>query len=106
MGAELSQFFWIALTVAALLGIIGLYCLFVSTNMIRIIIGLEVMAKAVVLLLAVVGKITGFTALTQSYIITIIVVEAVVIAVAAGLVVCTFKQQGSLDVRGLRNFNG
>ena len=106
MGAEMSQFFWIALTVAMLLGIIGLYCLLVSTNMMRIIIGLEVMTKAVVLLLAVVGKITGFTALTQSYIITIIVVEAVVIAVAAGIVVCTFKQQGSLDVRGLRKLNG
>ncbi len=38
----------------------------------------------------------------QSYIITLIIIEVVVIAVAAGIIINVAKQTGSLDARNLR----
>ena len=49
---------------------------------------------------------TGQWALAQTFIITVIVIEVVVIAVAAGIVIGAYHRTGSLDVRGLQNLKG
>lgn len=93
-------FFIILLTVTAL------YCILFSRNLIRILIGLELLIKAVTLLIALAGYITGHMALAQTMIITLIVIEVVVIAVAAGIVIGAQRHNQSLDVRTLRNLKG
>ena len=89
-----------------LLFICGAYCLVVTRSMIRAIIGIELLVKAVTLLIIVAGNITGRVALAQSLVITIIVIEVVVAATAAGLALCVFRHTGSLDTRSLNNMKG
>ena len=84
----------------------GAYCLVVTRSMIRAIIGIELLIKAVTLLIIVTGNITGRVALAQSLVITIIVIEVVIAATAAGIALWVFRQTESLDVRNLNNLKG
>lgn len=77
--------------------IIGFYCMVVTRNLIRALIGLEILTKAVTLLLIVAGHVTGRTALSQGFVITLILIEAVILAVAAGIIVNTVQHTDSLD---------
>lgn len=89
-----------------LLLIPGLYCILVSRDLIRILIGVELLMKPVTLLLIVAGYVTGRTGLAESLVITLIVIEVVVVTVAAGIIIGTFKRTGSLDVRELQTMKG
>jgi len=89
-----------------LLFICGIYCLVVTRSMIRAIIGIELLIKAVTLLIILAGHLTGRTALAQSLVITIIIIEVVIAATAAGIALSVFKHANSLDVRSLRNLKG
>ena len=89
-----------------LLFIIGLYCVLVTRNFIRVLIGLEILTKAVTLLIILAGYVSGHVALAQSLAITLIIIEVVVIVVAAGVIIAVYKQNKSLDVTLLRNMKG
>lgn len=89
-----------------MLMIIGLYCIFVSENVIRIIIGIEVLTKAATLAIVLAGYLTGREALAQCLAITLIIVEVAVIAVASGITVGIFRQNGSLDTSELKSLKG
>lgn len=91
---------------AVLLSVSGLYCILVTRNLIRTIIGLELLIKAVTLFLIMVGYVTDRVALAQSIVITIIVIEVVIIAVAAGLSLQVFRHNDDLDVRRLQKLKG
>ena len=77
-----------------------------SRNLVRILIGLELLTKAVTLLIVVAGVATGRVSLSQSLVITLIVVEVVVIAVAAGVVIASYQHTGSLETRALEKLKG
>ena len=89
-----------------LLFIIGFFCITITQNMIRALIGLEILTKAVTLLLVFAGYITNNTSFAQPLVITLIVIEVVVIAVAAGVILNVFRHNKSLDVRNLRTLKG
>ena len=89
-----------------LLLIAGLYCIMVSTNLIRILIGVELIAKALTLLLVAAGHLSGRGGLGEALAITLIVVEVVVIAVAAGVVVGAYRYAQSLSARHLESLKG
>ena len=101
-----GQFVAASLVLVALLLVVGLYCLVVSRNLIRILIGLEILTKAVTLLLALGGYASGRMAQAQSFIVVLIAIEVVVIAVAAGIVIGAHEHQGDLDARQLRQLRG
>ena len=84
----------------------GLYCLLVTRNLIRAIIGLELLIKAVTLLFVVVGYVTNNIAFIQSLVITIIVIEVIVAVVAGGVALRVFRHIDSLDVNRLKNLRG
>lgn len=84
----------------------GLYCILVTRNMIRAIIGIELLIKAVTLLIIVAGYVTGRTAVTQAMVITIIVIEVVIAAIAGGIALRVFRYNNSLDVRELKRLKG
>jgi NADH:ubiquinone oxidoreductase subunit K len=95
--------FWIenlrpVVVTAAVLFTIGLYCILVSRNMIRVLIGMELLTKAVTLLLVLAGAVTGRTGTAQALVITLIVMEVVAITVAAGVVVGAYRQTGDVSV--------
>ena len=106
MSTEAFTLFWPFCLAVIMLFIIGFYCLIVTYNLIRALIGLELLIKAVTLLLVVVGYVNKHIALAQALVITLIVVEVIVIAVAAGIVLGLHRYNNSLDVRNLRNLKG
>jgi NADH-quinone oxidoreductase subunit K len=89
-----------------LLFIAGFYCVIATRSLIRALIGIEILTKAVTLLLVVAGYLTGRTAFSQACVITLITIEAVVLAVAAGLIVNAVQHTDSLDKRKLENLRG
>jgi len=92
----------IFLTTVVLLFIIGFYYLVTTRNLIRILIAVEVLLKGVTLLLIMVGNKNGQIAMAQSMVITIIIIEVVMLAVAAGLILGIFRHTGSLDVNEIK----
>lgn len=84
----------------------GIYCILMTRSIIRAIIGWELLVKAVTLLMAAVGYVTGQTALTQSFIITIVVIEVIVAAIAGGIALCVFRYNDDLDLRKLTKLRG
>jgi multisubunit Na+/H+ antiporter MnhC subunit len=89
-----------------LLFIAGIYCLVVTRNLLRALIGLELLTKGATLLIILAGHVTGRLALTQSLVITLIVIEVVVAVVAAGVILNIFRHHNSLDTKNLRHLKG
>lgn len=89
-----------------LLFAIGSYCLLATHNLIRALIGLEILIKAVTLLVIFCGYKIGNLALAQSLVITIIVIEVVVMTIAVGVVVGIHRHNDSLDARNIRKLKG
>jgi multisubunit Na+/H+ antiporter MnhC subunit len=106
MVSDMPRLFWLFSIGAALVLITGFYCLIVTYNLIRALIGLELLTKSATLLIILAGYITGRTALAQALAITLIVIEVVVIAVAVGIVLCVYKHNKSIDTRLLKNIKG
>ena len=102
----MSQLFWMCSIGGILVFIIGIYCILVTFNLIRAIIGLELLTKSVTLFLILAGYVTGQTGLAQALAITLIVIEVVVIAVAVGVVLCVFRHNRTIDAQLLRNIKG
>ncbi len=95
--------YWIAVV---LLAVTGLYLVLATRNLLRLVIGLEILTKGVTLLLILAGEITGRGALAQSFAITLIVVEVVIVVVAAGIALSVFRHQGTLDTSAVRRLKG
>jgi NADH:ubiquinone oxidoreductase subunit K len=91
---------------AGVLFVAGLYCVLFSRNMLRILLGTELLTKAVTLLLVLAGAVTGRVALAEAMVITLIVLEVVAVAVSAGLVVGVYRHHGATRVRLLTELKG
>ena len=102
----MTQLFWMFSIGAILVFIIGIYCILVTANLIRALIGLELLTKAVTLFLILAGYVTGRTGLAQALAVTLIVIEVVVIAVAIGVILCVFRHNKTIDATVLRNIKG
>lgn len=89
-----------------MLSIIGIYCVLVTRNLMRTLIGIEILVKAVTLLLIVAGYVTNKLALIQVLVITLIVIEVVVVAIMTGVILCIFRHNNSLDSRNLKQLRG
>jgi NADH-quinone oxidoreductase subunit K len=103
MSGDLLTLFWACVVFVIMLWAAGVYCILVTRNMIKVLIGLEILNKGVTLLLIVIGRLTGQEALAQAFVITMIVIEVVVIVVAGGVILSVYRHDESLDVNNLRN---
>ena len=90
----------------SLLVIIGLYTLLMSRNLLRMLIGFEIMAKGVTLAIISAGSVNGKLMLSQTMAITAIVIEVVFIAIALAIVMLAQRQRHSLNVRKLTDLKG
>jgi multisubunit Na+/H+ antiporter MnhC subunit len=100
---ELFRYFVIFII---LLFISGIYCILVSFNLIRALIGLEVLIKAATLLIILAGYVSGRSALAQAIVITLIVIEIAVMVVAGGVAFWAFRYNKTIDPRRLSNLRG
>lgn len=106
MSGNASQVFYLFAFFVVLVSIAGVYCMLATRNLIRAIVGWELLVKAVTLLMVAVGYVTGQTSLIQSFVITIIVIEVIVAAVAGGIALRVFRYNGMLDMRQLEKMKG
>jgi len=104
-GGEL-QLFWSFIISIIMLFTVGFYCILITRNLIKALIGLEILTKAVTLLFVIVGYVTHHEALVQALVITLIVIEVVVIVVAGGVILSVYRHEESLDARSLRKLKG
>lgn len=89
-----------------LLFCIGLYTLIVSRNLLRMLIGFEIISKGATLAIITAGSVNGKIVFSQAIAITAIVVEVVFIAIALAIVMIIQRKKQSLDVRKLTHLKG
>jgi NADH:ubiquinone oxidoreductase subunit K len=97
----MSLLFALFLISVLLLFAIGVYSLLVTTNLIRILVSIEVLTKGVTLLMIAVGYATGQMAQAEAYVITIIVIEVVLLAIATGIVLGLYRDSGDIFTHGI-----
>ncbi len=106
MTAEATHLFGINSIVVILLFICGIHSILASFNLVRVLIGIEILIKGVTLLITVVGSITGNIALAQALIIILIVIEVVLMVVSGGLIFSIFKHNQTIHREKLCNLKG
>jgi len=106
MSPESLELFRYFIIFIILLFITGVYCILLSFNLIRVLIGLEILIKAATLLIILAGYTCHRMALAQAMVITLIVIEIVIMVVAGGVVLWAFKYNKTIDPRRLSNLRG
>lgn len=97
--------YWIAVL---FLFSLGIYTTIFRHNLIHLIIGIEVMAKALCLGVLVAGAAhgAGIFRVSEAMVITIICIEVATTAIALSLLVSAYRQTGSIDIASLRRLKG
>jgi NADH-quinone oxidoreductase subunit K len=102
----MSNFWVLCLFFTVLLGLIGLYCLLTMRNMVKLLIGLEILSKGILLALIATGYEKGTLMTSQSLAISFIVVEVSVLATALAMIINIYRHTGTLDIRRLTRLKG
>ena len=89
-----------------LLLIVGFYGLLITRNLIKIVLVLQILVKAVVVALVLGGKASGNLGLGQSLAATVIVADTVVAVVALALAVQVRRRVGTLDLAKISSLRG
>lgn len=95
----------VLLGVIALLAV-GFYGLLITRNLIKVVMVLQVLIKAVVLALVLAGKLGGNPGLGQSTAATVIVADTIVAVVGLALAVQVRRRFGTLDVPQISTLRG
>ena len=93
-------------SLSILLFMLGLYCLLTRRNVIKQVIGLKIMLQGVTLALIHAGQLVGDTHLAQAMVISALIVEAVVIALALAVIVNVYRHYPSGDIDRLDRLKG
>ena len=91
--------------IIALLGV-GFYGLLMTRNLIKIVLVLQILVKAVMLALVLAGKVSGNLGLGQSLAATVIVADTIVAVVGLALAVQVRRRFGTLDARQISTLRG
>jgi len=106
MKAEVVHLDVLNTSLAVLLFLIGLFCLLTRRNVIKQVIGLKIMLQGATLALIHAGYLCGDARLAETMVISALIVEAVVIAIALALIVNIFRHYPSGDVDHLDRLRG
>jgi NADH:ubiquinone oxidoreductase subunit K len=90
----------ILFAVIGLLGI-GIYCLLITRNLIRIVVGLQILAKGAMLALILVSNMRGQPNLGQSMALTVLVADTIIAVIGLALAVQVKRRMGTLDLNDL-----
>jgi NADH:ubiquinone oxidoreductase subunit K len=91
--------------VVALLGV-GFYGLLITRNLIKVVMVLQILVKAVILALVLAGKLSGNIGLGISTAATVIVADTIVAVVGLALAVQVRRRFGTLDVPKISTLRG
>ncbi len=92
---------WVLL--AAIIGLlaVGLYAVLISRNLIKIVVGLQILVKSAMLAMIAAGQLAGQAEVGESLALTVIVADTIVAVVGLALAVQVRRHFGTLDVRAL-----
>ena len=93
-------------SLSVLLFLVGLFCLLTRRNVIKQVIGLKIMLQGVTLSLVHSGHVLGDMRLVQTMVISALVVETIIIAVALALIVNVFRHYPSGDIDDMNRLRG
>lgn len=85
---------------------VGFYGLLITRNLIKVVLVLQILVKAVVIALVLGGKASGNLGLGQSLAATVIVADTVVAVVALALAVQVRRRVGTLDLAKISSLRG
>jgi NADH-quinone oxidoreductase subunit K len=90
-------------TLIAVLGLlgIGLYGLLITRNLIKVVVGLQIVVKGAMVALLLAGRASGQLQTAQSLALTVIVADTIVAVVALALAVQVRRAFGTLDLQAL-----
>ena len=91
--------------IVAILGV-GFYGLLITRNLIKVVMVLQILIKAVILALVLAGKLSGNLGLGQSTAATVIVADTIVAVVGLALAVQVRRRFGTLDVPKISTLRG
>ena len=94
------------ISLTALLFLVGLFCLLTRRNVIKQVFGLKIMLQGVTLSLLHAGHVCGDVRLAETMVISALVVETIVIAIALALIVNVFRHYPSGDIDLLDRLRG
>lgn len=100
IGGSISVASLILFAVLGLMGI-GFYALLVSRNLIKVLVGLQVLGKGALLALVMAGYVRGQVNLAQSLALTVIVADTIVAVVGMALAVQIRHHLGTLDIHAI-----
>ncbi len=92
---------WVVLATIVGLLAIGLYAVLISRNLIKIVVGLQVLVKSAMLAMIAAGQLAGQAGVGESLALTVIVADTIVAVVGLALAVQVRRHFGTLDVRAL-----
>jgi NADH-quinone oxidoreductase subunit K len=85
---------------------LGIFCLVTRRNLVKLLIGLELLSKATTLAIVWAGVVRGTPATTQTLALLVITIEALVVAVYLALVYSFHRHNQSLDTDDMRRLKG
>jgi multisubunit Na+/H+ antiporter MnhC subunit len=91
----------ISMVVVFILLGVGLYALLVVSNLIKVVVALQILGKGAVLALVIAGSLRGQANLGQSMALTVIVADTIVAVVGLALAVQVRRHFGTLDLKSL-----
>ena len=92
--------FIVILSILSLAGV-GMYCLLATRNLIKVIVGLQLLIKGVALSFVLSGNLTGQIDLGQTMALTVIVADTIVAVVGLAMAVQIRHKLGTLDTKAL-----
>jgi len=92
-----------ALTAVAVLGLlgIGMLGLLVTRNLIKVVVGMQVLVKGAMLAMVLAGRLSGHVQTGATLALTVIVADTIVSVVALAFAVQVRRQFGTLDLQAL-----
>ena len=92
--------FIVIIAILSLAGV-GFYCLLATRNMIKVIVGLQLIIKGVALAFVLGGNLTGQVNLGQTLGLTVIVADTIVAVIGLAMAVQVRHRLGTLDTKAL-----
>ncbi len=93
-------------TLSVLLFAMGLFCLLSQRNVIKQVFGLKIMLQGVTLGMIEAGRLHGDLGFAQTMVVSALIVETILIAVALALIINIFRHHPSGDIDRLNRLRG
>ena len=106
MSAELPWLDTLTTSLSVLLFLVGSLCLLTQRNAIKQVIGLKIMLQGATLGLIHAGRLSGDVRFAETMVISALVVETIVIAIAMALIVNIFRRDPTGDIDQLDRLKG